>query len=352
MDVDYLIVGLGISGTLLSRNLINEGKSVIIIDQHNPASSSRVAGGIINPVTGKRIVRSWMIEQLLPFARNIYRKIEQEWNVSLLTETEILEFFPSIDSRSAFIDRLQDEAEFLSEAADAEKWRQYFQFNYGIGKIAPCLLLDIKTMLDACRVQMVEKGLLFSEAFRWEDCRIEKSGISWKTIHAQKIIFCDGVAGANNPYFDKLPWSRDKGEAIIASIPGLPRTPVFKYGALSVVPWQDNLFWIGAAHDWKFTDMAPSELFRKKVEEQLNSWIKMPFTIVDHIVAQRPANLERKPFVGLHPMQPAIGIFNGMGGKGFSMAPYFAQQFTQYLVAGTPVQPDVEVSRFARILSR
>jgi glycine/D-amino acid oxidase-like deaminating enzyme len=86
MDVDYLVIGQGISGSLLSRNLLMAGKSVMVIDEANAASASRVAGGIVNPVTGKRLVRSWMIEKLLPFALDTYRAIEKELNVTIVKQ--------------------------------------------------------------------------------------------------------------------------------------------------------------------------------------------------------------------------------------------------------------------------
>ncbi|WP_204350978.1 FAD-dependent oxidoreductase, partial [Serratia marcescens] len=74
----------------------------------------------------------------------------------------------------------------------------------------------------------------------------------------------------------------------------------FKQG-INIVPWQDGLFWIGSSYEWDFTTLAPTIDFKEKVENQLKQWLKLPFTIVDHIAGERPANMERRPFVGLHP---------------------------------------------------
>jgi hypothetical protein len=41
---------------------------VIVIDESNPFTATKAASGVINPVTGRRIVRTWRIEELLPFA--------------------------------------------------------------------------------------------------------------------------------------------------------------------------------------------------------------------------------------------------------------------------------------------
>ena len=142
-----------------------------------------------------------------------------------------------------------------------------------------------------------------------------------------------------------------KGEALIASIPGLPRTNTYKQG-INIVPWKNDLFWIGSTYEWDFKDLLPTPGWRKKVEEQLSYWLKLPFTIVDHLASERPANMERRPFVGLHPHYPEIGILNGMGAKGCSVAPFFAKQLTDFLIRGNPIYADADVGRFAKTLSR
>jgi glycine/D-amino acid oxidase-like deaminating enzyme len=351
MDVDYLIIGQGISGTLLSYYLWKAGKTVMVVDDAQTSSSSRVAGGIVNPVTGKRMVRSWMIDELLPAARNTYLELGRELHTTLLQEWSILEFHATQEISTLFADKLPEEEMYLHHVPDSAVWAEYFRFNYGVGEIAPCLLLDIRAMLAGWRARLKEMDALREEQFRWEDCEVAEDGVVYKGDKSHAVICCEGSAGADSPYFSRLPWSKDKGEALIVSIPGLPRNHIYKQG-IAIVPWVNDLFWIGATHDWNFTDMDISEAFRKKLSEQLDYWLKLPYKIVDHLVAQRPANVERKPFVGLHPVHCPVGILNGMGGKGVSMAPYFAQQLVQYLVTGTPLKADVDVRRFSRTLSR
>jgi glycine/D-amino acid oxidase-like deaminating enzyme len=57
----------------------------------------------------------------------------------------------------------------------------------------------------------------------------------------------------------------------------------------------------------------------------LKTWLKVPFKIIDHKASVRPANIERRPFVGFHPTLKNIGILNGMGTKGCSLAPIFCK---------------------------
>ena len=85
---------------------------------------------------------------------------------------------------------------------------------------------------------------------------------------------------------------------------------------------------------------------------QLKNWLKLPFEITDHFAAVRPANVERRPFVGLHPVNKCVGILNGMGTKGCSLAPFFANQFAYFLVNQQPMYADADVKRFTKVLLR
>jgi len=53
---DIIIVGQGISGTVLSNALMEQYQKVLVIDDGNKKAASKIASGVINPVTGRRIV--------------------------------------------------------------------------------------------------------------------------------------------------------------------------------------------------------------------------------------------------------------------------------------------------------
>ncbi|NCI49280.1 FAD-binding oxidoreductase [Sediminibacterium roseum] len=350
MNVDYLIIGQGITGTFLSRDLLRAGKTVCVIDEGKPFTASKVASGVINPITGRRLVRTWEIEKLMPYAVKAYKEWENT-NGSLVRQCNILDFHPTPQMVMAFAERQPIEKEYLKTPADTDRWRNYFNYHFSIGEIDPCWLIDINTLLETWRAQLLSENNLLETTFKWEDCKVEPDHITWNNITAGKIICCEGVAGFENPWFRLLPYARNKGQAIIASIPGLPRTNIYKQG-INIVPWKEDLFWIGSTYEWDFSDTNPSADFRKKVEEQLRHWLRIPFEIVDHMASERPANMERRPFAGLHPVMPSVGVFNGMGTKGCSLTPYFSNEFTNHLLHQAPLSPQVDVRRFTKILGR
>lgn len=351
MEWDFIIVGQGLCGTFLSWNLIHAGKKVLVIDDAQPSTSTKVASGVINPVTGRRIVRTWEIEKLLPFAWDTYTAFGNELGIELIRKCNILNFHPTPQMELAFRDRMPEEKEFLKIPADQENWRAYFNFPFSIGEIDSCLLIELHGMLSEWRKKLKAENALLESRFEWTDCSVETNQVTYQDHVAQKIIFCDGAEGIDNRYFNLLPYSRNKGEAIIADIPELPRNNVYKQG-ISLVPWQNGLWWIGSTHEWNFTDLMPTTQFRQNTETQLYHWLKLPFEIVDHIASERPTNMERRPFAGCHPIHKSVGLLNGMGTKGCSLAPYFAKQFSDQLVLGTSIDPLVDIQRFNKILSR
>lgn len=350
MVIDYLIVGQGISGSFLSYYLLKAGKKIMVIDKSNPFTASKVASGVINPVTGRRIVRTWRIEELLPFALDAYTKLEKEFEKDLVKQCSILDFHASLQMKEAFENRLTEEHKYLHKSF-VSNWKSLFNFHFDIGVINSCLLVNINLLLTLFRARLQSQNNLIDEEFSWDDCVVNEDHVIYRNITASKIICCEGVAGVSNPFFRNLPYAPNKGEALIAKIPGLDNNFIYKQG-LSIVPWKDDLFWIGSSYRWSYTDLLPTQDYKEKVSSQLKYWLKIPFEIVDHIAAARPANMERRPFAGLHPTSPAVGILNGLGTKGCSLAPFFANQLANYLTEEKPIYPDADVKRFTRILAR
>jgi glycine/D-amino acid oxidase-like deaminating enzyme len=351
MRIDYIIIGQGVSGTFLSYYLKKEGKSIIVIDNNDNNAPSRIAAGIINPVTGRRMVTVWMAEEVLPFAWKAYQQIGNELNITAISQKNIIDFFPNPFMKENFLKRLQEGNEYTHSRADGS-FTDFFNYEFGCGEISPVYTAHVESLLPAWRKQLVQAGLLMEETFDHGHLKFAGDKVQYKDIEADKIIFCDGAGGVDNPYFKQLPFAPNKGEALIVEISGLPASNIFKKSLLLAPIGKDNnLFWVGSNYAWNFDNAEPTPEFRNATEKALKEWLKIPFKIIEHRAGIRPATLERRPFVGLHPVHQNIGILNGMGTKGCSLAPFFASQFAGYLAGREMIAPDASVDRFQRILS-
>ena len=352
MHIDYLIIGQGISGTWLSYYLEKEGKSFLVIDNHLKDSPSRIAAGIINPVTGRRHVEVWRAKEILPFAWNAYRQIGNESGINAISQKNIIDFFPSPQMRVSFLQRVEEKNEYVHGFVEQNHFNSLFNYDFGCGEIRPVYTVHLETLLPAWRQQLQKKNLLLEEEFDINQLQIKKDGIQYNSVTAEKIIFCDGNSSSGNPHFQQLPFAPNKGEVLLAEIPDLPAQYIYKKGMMLVPLDTPGLWWVGSDYAWSFANEEPTDEFRNKTEALLKNWLKIPFKITEHLSGIRPATLERRPFVGFHPQHPGIGILNGMGTKGCSLAPYFAKQLVENLLYNKPISPEVSIERFSKILSR
>ena len=352
MQVDYLIIGQGISGTWLSYYLQKEGKPFLVIDNENPNSPSKIAAGIINPVTGRRHVEVWMAKEILPFAWNAYTQIANELGINAISQKNIIDFFPSPQMRVSFMQRVEEKGEYVYSYPEQYHFLDHFNYNFGCGEIKPVYTAHLETIIPAWRQELKTNNLLLEEDFDINRLQVSATKIQYKDITAGGIIFCDGNSSATNPYFQALPFAPNKGEVLLAEIPDLSTTNIYKKGMMLVPLATPGLWWVGSNYAWQFDNPDITTVFREKTEALLKEWLKIPFTITAHLSGVRPATLERRPFVGFHPLYPNVGILNGMGTKGCSLAPFFAKQFADHLCHNSPLNPEADIKRFQKILSR
>ena len=71
MEYDFIIVGQGIAGTVLADHLIGSGFKILVIDESGLSNSSRVAGGLFNPITGRNMVKTWRADELFSYGNRL-----------------------------------------------------------------------------------------------------------------------------------------------------------------------------------------------------------------------------------------------------------------------------------------
>jgi len=352
MKVEFLIIGQGLCGTWLSYYLHKAKRSFLVIDNNQLDTSSRIAAGIINPVTGRRLVKAWMIDELLPGLKKSYTELGNDLKITAITQKNIIDFFPDPFMKESFQQRVLENNNYLHLSENLLSFQTHFKYEFGYGEISPAYTAHLETILPAWNAYLKLNNCLIEEDFELSGLEVSEKGIQYKDIKTEKLIFCDGAAASENPWFGHLPFAFNKGEVLIIDVPDLPVNHVYKKGLFLAPMAESNLFWAGSSYSWNFSDVNPTAEFRNKTEKQLNNWLKVPFKIVDHKASLRPATIERRPFVGMHPAKKNIGILNGMGTKGCSLAPYFAKQLTVYLINKEEISPEADIKRFSKILER
>ncbi len=353
MTVDYIIVGQGISGTWLGYYLLQANKSILVIDKENLQSASNAAGGLINPVTGRRVVTTWLAETLMPFAWNEYNELGSLLNIQCISRKNILVFPAAPDLMKAFIDRIQGGNGYIkTPAINKETLRQQVSFPFDVFEIDPCYVIKMRELLQSFRNHLKTKNILLNEWFDESQLVFKTGHVEYKNINAKQIIYADGIQSAQSIYWDKLPFVLNKGQALLLEIDGLNSAYTYKFGHITLASLDHNVWWAGSSNELEFISAEPSAGFKERTAGVLKSILKIPFTVKEHISAVRSATVERRPFAGIHPVHKQLAILNGMGSKGCSLAPWFAKELAGNLIHGKPIDALANVQRFARMLSR
>jgi glycine oxidase len=205
----------------------------------------------------------------------------------------------------------------------------------------------VPQLIAAYRHFLLQKGQLQTLSFDYSALKIETERVVYDTWTANKLVFCEGSKAMTNPFFDYLPFRGSKGELLIIEIPDFEPQRILKHQVF-FVPLGNHRFWIGATAQDSFSDDAPSDYGRAYLTEKLDKILTVPYRIISHEAGVRPTVKDRRPFLGVHPKFPNLFIFNGLGGKGSSLAPFFAQQLTDFLLKGSPLDAEVDIRRFEK----
>jgi len=343
----FLVVGQGLAGSILAYKLLSQQQRVTIIEGHlHGNNASKVASGIINPVTGRRIVKTWLCDDLIPHAWQFYSTLQKILETKIIAKKKVLRYFENIQEYNDFtIKTSETPYKNYLESGEGIPENQFISNEFGCGIIKNALQLNTTAMLSKLQNWFSQKQCYIAQRFNYEDLVLSNDKVKWKDETFDYVIFCEGFKVNQNPYFKQLPFWPTKGEVLICKIPDFKTNYLIKKGVF-IVPMADGLFWVGATTHARDTSLSPSQKGIDWLKNKLNLALKIKYEIVDIKVGIRPTTKDRRPIIGLHPQHKRLGIFNGMGTKGASLAPYFAQHFIEHLLYNKPLIREVDLERF------
>jgi len=347
MIYDFLIVGQGIAGTVLAFKLMQKNQSVCVIDNHHHLSSSKIAAGIINPITGRKYVKSWRIDDLIPASKNTYHAMEQELGIKILHQSNIIRTIPNREAQLNWerIELDESATKYIVNKPSLGAYESIIHPIYDFGELTNSYRVDMKELLTSFKDQLIQNKQLHLENFEYNAMTFDESQIHYKGIKAKQIIFCEGFQATKNPLFKYLPFQPAKGEAIIFKLGDFKAEKFLRHRQF-IVPIGEGKFWSGGGYEWKQLDGEVTETFKSNWLAQMAEMIKSTPEIVEHQAAVRPAVKGRRPLIGNHPQLKNVYIFNGMGTKGASLVPFLADQLVLHLLKGEEINEEVNIKRF------
>jgi glycine oxidase len=327
MRADILIIGQGLAGTLLGWEFERAGIPFTIADGGRGAAST-AAAGLINPVTGQRLVKNWRIETLLPAARAAYREMEAAFGMRLWTDLRIRRVFADEREGRIFAQKCTtgELAPYVSGAAEdsAECW------------IESAARVDVRGLLGTARHRWSSRGWL----------RAHDTEVRNEIDRHQVVIDCTGVRAARSADFGFVPWEFSKGEALEIEVTDWP-TDVAVKAHHAVVPFAPGRVWVGATHEPNVIDGGATAAARAALETSARACVARPFRVAAQLVGVRVNVPDKRPVAGRHPHEQRLGLINALGAKGALLAPWLARQWVNHLTEGVAFDAAVSPARFS-----
>lgn len=341
--VDFILVGQGIAGTWLAHELIKRGKDILVINHETENTSSNKAAGLYNPITGKKMVKTWLAKELFANLEENYSELETLLGARFLHKIPIYRPFGTVEEKNDWEAKIEN-AGYLNFVEETKS--NSIGFKGVLDDLGGVLLkktgyVDLRTLVSSFREYLIDKGQYLSEMFDYKALEFVGEKIVYKNIDADKVLFCEGP-NLENPFWNDLPFKLVRGELIDIEC-DLPSDCIINRGVF-MIP-KNGHHTVGSTYDHRHLTFEPQPEGISNLKQRLSKLFAGSYRIKNERAGIRPATFDRKPFIGLHPKKETLGIFNGFGTKGVSLTPYFATQFVDFLEGKSKIETEADVQR-------
>jgi hypothetical protein len=322
----YLLVGQGIAGTVLAHHFLQANIPFEIWDSPKHFNSSYAAGGIFNPVTGRKLEKTWLADELFDYLFSFYQQLEKTLSASFFYPMPLYRPFANAEMKQWLMDRkLQINHDFLTWEEDGV-W------------VKKAGWVDVVTLLRHSKSYFESLAIFSERTFQEADAS-----------NFEAVIFCEGFHATQNPIWNKLPFLPAKGELIRFHSNEASRDSILNKNGF-ILPLPDGAFKVGATYRWDEFTPFPTTSSREELMSKLTSMGVSEYELLETYVGIRPATQDRRPFVGMLASNNK-GIFNGFGSKGVSLSPYFAQSFVRAIKGEKELDLEVSIRRYSHLFS-
>lgn len=343
--IDYIIVGNGIAGVCLAEVALQHNKTILVFD-NGSQPSSRIAGGLYNPVVLKRFSEIWKAKEQVDLVESFYPELEKKLQVTFDYKLPIFRKFASIEEQNNWFQAADKPSlsDFLNTKLVAQV-SPLISAAFGFGEVLNTGYLDIKSLVENYSNYLKDQNLLVEETFYYSRIEFLEDGVKYDAIQAKQIVFCEGFGLHANPFFNDLPLNGTKGELLIIKAPKLKLEGIVKSN-IFLLPIGNDLYKVGATYNWQDKTNEPTAEGKSELLTNLEDLISCDYEVVHHFAGVRPTVKDRRPLVGTHHKYKQLHILNGLGTRGVMLGPFLAKQLFEYLEEQKPLESEIDIRRF------
>ena len=338
-NVDYIIVGDGYAALFFAHQLIKNNKSFYLFSE-GKKSASMVSAGIINPAVLKRFTTFWLAQEQIDSLKKTLSEIEDYTHKNYLIEKPILRVFHDEKEKELWLKK-SNEISFLSN--------DFIKINsiknpFGCGKVNHSARLNVRDFFTDLMNYLEQNSHLIKEKFDYNLVKTENS--TYKDIQFKNIIFAEGMAVKENPYFSEIPVEANKGHHLEVKISEKIEDDFTIKKKHFIFPLNENTYYYGGTYDREQTHHKIDDSAVEKLTNALAEFYPNDFEVTQVKFGFRPTVKDRRPIVGNHPEFKNLYVFNGLGARGILNGNYFAINLYHHLENGEEIYPEVDVKRF------
>lgn len=340
-QVDYIIVGAGYAGVFFTHQLIKEKKSFKIFYDEN-ISASQISAGVCNPVILKRFNTFWKSQEQIDYLDVIFKEIETYTSKNYLIDENVVRIFHNDSEKLQWTKNSQKEDLQSYLSLDFTKLESVENL-FGAGKVSQSCRIDVSNFFIDMLKYLEDNNYLVKEKFNHQ--LINTTSNSYKNIRFKNIIFCEGVASNNNPFFRHIPIQTNKGHCLKIRLdqsvdPYIIKKKHFLFNL------QDDEYYYGGTYDRFDNSDDINKASFEELENGLRELYKNDFEIKDINFAFRATVADRRPILGRHHKHPNFYIFNGLGARGVYNGSYFSKILFDFIEKNVELESEIDVKRF------
>ncbi|MFM7853531.1 MAG: NAD(P)/FAD-dependent oxidoreductase [Flammeovirgaceae bacterium] len=349
-QVDYIIVGQGLAGSALALHLAWRGKRLMVFDLPQENRSSVIAAGMFNPFASKGITKTWMATEVFTHLHDFYPRAERLLGEKFFFQQLIYRPFVHIEEQNSWMAQTVDASISAFVEATHAKPAYGHQVHDPLGGIVAkqggCIHTTV--YLAAVRHWLSQNGAFRAEGF--DVCQLDEgeSFVKYQDLQANAVIFCTGVPLATEMKW--LPVIKLKGETLNVAMQEAPQL-IYNRGVYAVAT-PVGTYKVGSTYQLKNIIHDITLGGREELEMKMQQLLKISYTVLGQDWGIRPTTVDRKPVLGFWPGHTKRVIFNGLGTKGVSLAPYFAHVLATWLAGERELPPEVNINRFKALYSK
>jgi glycine oxidase len=340
------IIGCGIAGSTLAFELVKNGNEVVLFENDSNVSTS-VAAGMVNPLVFRRMTLSWRIDEMLPVAFNFYTRLEKELKTSFLQSVTIRRFFASIQEKDYWKKKqhLPDFEHYMEELTEDDFNFLSEQNSFGTARVKQAFRVNSSIFYTSVLTFFEQKGILRKEMF--DESKFIESEMSYNTEHFDAFVYCNGKDLIYSKFWNFLPIKLAKGQLLEVRWDNFSTQESWNRKCF-MIPNSKGNFDIGSTYEWDLDNTDPTESAKELILNNLKSLKEETPTIVNHTAGIRPTSLDRRPMLGKHPTVKNLYCFNGLGTKGYLLAPLLAKEMAAHICHDTPLNNEIDLNRFVK----